>query len=1582
MAKPTVRRKGGAQSDTLTVYATRADEVHPAAAAAGEFTHATSGPGNASTSTSAARARNSNNDGLNTPQKMKLAAAVTDLHGLDATNPGSSDSDSDSDSDSNSPSVSNLSSDKSSRGTGKSNNSNTTNSGSKLQRTSTTTTTNKKKKANAPEHHPNHSANGKGAQPSDSDESSTSNAVQRRSTRKRNAPVRLQMVAASGGGGTAYASTREILAHTMLLDDINEDDEDDEEHDSDDGDDDDDDDNKQSDEHSLTDDDNDNDDDNDDNEHEQEQDDHDHDHAHDVATTGAPSKVAHGGSTGTAGDEELSDIANNDDDWRPVKRSLTQSQLNGMVDYFNARSRGHRCPCGKRVKDLSILFWHMVTECPNGVFNPKTVLKYAKKINKTLKMCSCGKVCERQNRGACKGHKLRKMTESMAHQALATATPPATKQRQRHSSQSSSSATGGSSVIRRPAKKRVGKRRKGRARGLQTLRADARDPDSVLADKYEFFTVENVVASRARNKLDEVAVYFAPDTASAHPRREDNCCDLWLRVMKEVVAATAESVRTRQLQPDKRALLQKMGVTVLISLPGLALHYAKDKSSPLSAMVMRQVLAHADMKQQIKKFSLSAVILDYFILPLVRDNARETPDDDAERGLEKPPARATLTALIRDGYFSKSMSLARRKFDMEHPEPNSTTRRQKPTIAKIKAVAADKFPASDKDMDALPAISQMPAMDAEGGTIHWSSDADTRTAQKKTFGATSVVIERRDLDIGLRFLKRQAAPGVGAVSSAFLRQCFCNGGESDQAINDCLLPFVNICLSGNMHVHALETLLLTRLALLPKADDDFRPLGIGGAIYRLIEVTLNKKYESAVSKKLRPNQFSVGVRDSGAILPALAQAMFNEGRKRLHDNCDLLFIDMKNAYNSIRRKCVLEGLRKYAPHLVRWFLYTHTTTTKLVHSSTAHVGECQTGVKQGDPLASLYFAVGLHDTLVEIHKKVKAQYSDAAEAARVGAFAFGDDVFLVGNLVKSIELLPMIRHELAEKTGLQLVTGKCVAITSRARPDDDELFEVLQQHRVTVQRDGGVMMGVPFGTDDFIDNHVGNLIDNYIKNLHALQFFDRQAAFTLLRMCINAKPPFLARCLPLHRADEHFKKFDEQVTQQILTIAGVPRQQRSPELVDHVHNLRGLPGFLSGTEVHHINRKDVRSVAVLKARVSTLRFFVDDLPSFADPVKELWADDFEVTSIVATSSYNPDASEDKLQEQLRGHTLGNISTFSTITLPGTPSDVQPTTNGGGYAMDRAAKAELDDHVYDANLVLHTRILENLRNSDNQYQTPIAAQILSQSCPNSGRMLKNWPIYRNRLKDPLFVHGLRCQLGIPFVLPVPGDISCHCGNVLQSVDLSSTEAIDEDGQVTNLQPHKLTEEPLHPLYCRRVGRAGLRQIRHDKIAKLLGRKVVKLFHGAQISFEPMVNRGSDKRGDILITTGGKQIILDVMVTCPAAPSMVQTHNSHRIPGAAAVRAVKIKNRKYGRSVPEHTEFVPFVIETGGRLAKTTCVWLDSFWKNVSDPKLRKQRQASVRGICVDLQRQLFVSNANMLSKFSACLTTMSTDQPTY
>ena len=88
------------------------------------------------------------------------------------------------------------------------------------------------------------------------------------------------------------------------------------------------------------------------------------------------------------------------------------------------------------------------------------------------------------------------------------------------------------------------------------------------------------------------------------------------------------------------------------------------------------------------------------------------------------------------------------------------------------------------------------------------------------------------------------------------------------------------------------------------------------------------------------------------------QCIYNEGRKGTKD-CDFLLIDMRNAYGEVSRAAILRGLYRYCPQLVRWFIITYGEDTQLFHSIHGHVGSVCTGVKQGDPLSTLYFAVAI-----------------------------------------------------------------------------------------------------------------------------------------------------------------------------------------------------------------------------------------------------------------------------------------------------------------------------------------------------------------------------------------------------------------------------------------------------------------------------------------------------------------------------------------------------------------------------------------------------------------------------------------------
>ena len=84
--------------------------------------------------------------------------------------------------------------------------------------------------------------------------------------------------------------------------------------------------------------------------------------------------------------------------------------------------------------------------------------------------------------------------------------------------------------------------------------------------------------------------------------------------------------------------------------------------------------------------------------------------------------------------------------------------------------------------------------------------------------------------------------------------------------------------------------------------------------------------------------------------------------------------------------------------------------------------------------------------------------------------------------------------------------------------------------------------------------------------------------------------------------------------------------------------------------------------------------------------------------------------------------------------------------------------------------------------------------------------------------------------------------------------------------------------------------------------------------------PRADDAGQRRGDILtVLPDGRIIIVDVVVTHPAAPTYVQA--AAREDGATAKRAEDDKRREFRRFADgAQYEFVPFALESFGRLGK--------------------------------------------------------------
>ncbi|CEM07685.1 unnamed protein product [Vitrella brassicaformis CCMP3155] len=332
----------------------------------------------------------------------------------------------------------------------------------------------------------------------------------------------------------------------------------------------------------------------------------------------------------------------------------------------------------------------------------------------------------------------------------------------------------------------------------------------------------------------------------------------------------------------------------------------------------------------------------------------------------------------------------------------------------------------------------------------------------------------------------------------------------------CKVPlpnFVRLLVHSRVPPSLRPFLSAARLSVFEKTDDDgvatggVRPIAMGETIRRWVTRAIVQQKSPELEAALAPCQYAVGVASGSEKLIAAVRTFLSAGEP--DERRVLLSLDAKNAFNTMSRQAILEGVDRLFSDLTQYFLQWYGESAELwFHHERGYTCKVssQEGVQQGDFGGPAWYACGLHGVL----EKIRTALPDRL------VVAFADNIYIGTTQDKVAHDFDVAENELAI-VRQNLVREKCEVWGEHFTKGMDRPANM--PSGVCVRDEGLLVLGCPFGTSEFMERHFAKVLkktQHLIDNLPQLE--DPQSAEKLLRFC--AAPKFhyhLRTSLPFTR---------------------------------------------------------------------------------------------------------------------------------------------------------------------------------------------------------------------------------------------------------------------------------------------------------------------------------------------------------------------------------------------------------------------------------------------------------------------------------
>ena len=244
----------------------------------------------------------------------------------------------------------------------------------------------------------------------------------------------------------------------------------------------------------------------------------------------------------------------------------------------------------------------------------------------------------------------------------------------------------------------------------------------------------------------------------------------------------------------------------------------------------------------------------------------------------------------------------------------------------------------------------------------------------------TLIVDIEQVLAAVKSIPSGSSAGLDGMRPLFLQQMLSQDTvETGRRLLSAITRLVNLILAGQIPEYARTAVFGASLVALRKNDGGVRPIAIGSVYRRLAGRIAAHHASQLLSSELKPVQLGVGVPGGceSAVHAAREYIAFHHGTQATTHV--MVKIDVKNAFNSIRRDTFLHQIHSRCPDIYNMARQAYGTPTPLYIGDTLIASS--TGVQQGDPIGPLAFSLAIDACARNISSEFNIWYLDDATIA-------------------------------------------------------------------------------------------------------------------------------------------------------------------------------------------------------------------------------------------------------------------------------------------------------------------------------------------------------------------------------------------------------------------------------------------------------------------------------------------------------------------------------------------------------------------------------------------------------------------------